>query len=240
VDDETARRLLKLQGLDSAIAALEIERDRSPILQELRSADENTARLRDTLRELQDEFESKRRDRAHLENELAGLEAKIETIEAQLYGGEIRASRELIGLQHELEHLRGERSTVESSLLEIMIEVEELSGVVGERQVELEGAERSLESLRARWESEARIFDERMAALQSERQKIAEEIDSELLDVYVRLQAHLDGVAVATLDGDRCTGCNVDLSKAALEEIARGEEELPKCEHCGRIILKVP
>ena len=44
-------------------------------------------------------------------------------------------------------------------------------------------------------------------------------IPASLLERYERLRVALDGVAVATLDGPRCTGCNLTLPIAELERV---------------------
>src|SRR5262249_59827474 len=60
-----------------------------------------------------------------------------------------------------------------------------------------------------------------------------------LLDRYERLRSKLGGVAIATLDGTRCTGCNLMLPTLELERVrAAAPGVVVECEQCGRILVR--
>jgi predicted nucleic acid-binding Zn-ribbon protein len=45
-------------------------------------------------------------------------------------------------------------------------------------------------------------------------------------------------VAVARLDGPRCTGCNLDLSTAEVDDVRSvGAGEFADCPNCGRLLV---
>lgn len=237
MDEARTRLLVELQEIDSTVDALRLERDRSPTLAEVQRLERDREALQREIDEQEAERNSMARTQSALERELSVAETKIEAIEDQLYGGEVRSTRELVGLQQELGYLKSVQKSVEARLLEKMIEYEELAGVVSLRRRELGEVDRKLESLRAGWDAEAATFDARISSLMQARASIAADLDDEVLEVYERLRSHLGGVAVASLNGERCTGCNVDISKAAVEEIAGGGSEIPRCENCGRMII---
>jgi predicted nucleic acid-binding Zn-ribbon protein len=63
-------------------------------------------------------------------------------------------------------------------------------------------------------------------------------IPAPLLDRYERLRTKLGGVAVATLDGARCTGCNLTLPTLELERVrGAAPDAIVECEQCGRILV---
>lgn len=237
MDEQRAGILVELQKLDSEIDSLRLDRERSPILQELRRAEEDVDRLDRKSAEISNSLRSLMNAQSKLEGELGALETKIDSIEEQLYGGQIRATRELVGMQQELEHLKSAKKSVESNLLEKMIQYEETSSAFSTHKKELEELVTRLESLRSRWNLEAASYDDRITSLAKRRDEVASSLDAEVLEAYERLRSHLGGVAVATLEGARCTGCNVDLSKAALEEIGAEKPDIPRCENCGRMIV---
>ena len=52
------------------------------------------------------------------------------------------------------------------------------------------------------------------------------------------LRARFGGVAVARLDGARCTGCHLDLSTAELDAArATPAGQFAACPHCGRLLV---
>ncbi len=239
MDEKTVNNLLELQKLDSAIDALRLERDRSPVLEKLRLAEAEIERLENETADSRSRLESLSVHQSQLEREMAETEAKIEMIERQLYGGEVRATRELMGLQQELDHLKTKRRSLEPRLLDVMVEHEEVSGHLSTLQAELDAARKRRDAIAAEWASEEAEFQSKIAALTGSRDAVASSLDEDLLERYERLRAHLAGIAVVTLEGARCTGCNMDLSKAALEEIGATAHEIPRCENCGRMIVVV-
>ena len=49
----------------------------------------------------------------------------------------------------------------------------------------------------------------------------------------------MHGIAVATLDGPRCTGCNLELPTLELERVrAERPDVIIECEQCGRILVR--
>ena len=64
-------------------------------------------------------------------------------------------------------------------------------------------------------------------------------LDGAALERYERLRARLGGVAVARLDGSRCSGCHLDLStqRARRRSSASAPGEFADCPQCGRLLV---
>ncbi|MFT3854935.1 MAG: C4-type zinc ribbon domain-containing protein [Ilumatobacteraceae bacterium] len=57
------------------------------------------------------------------------------------------------------------------------------------------------------------------------------------LATYDRARRQFDGVAVAHLDGVRCSGCHLDLARADLDALrALPPGEVGECPQCGRFL----
>lgn len=238
VDRTTANLLLKLQRVDASIDSLLLQLEKAPMLERLRELEKIVKKLEIELSDREREISELNNSQSKLEQEMAALERKAEELEAQLFGGEVRSSRELMTLQHELETLKASKSSVEATLLDVMVRLEEVGAASLELEDNLRITGEQLASLRETWEKESSEIQQQITRLRREREPIANAIPPTLVEAYERLKAHMGGVAVARLEGAKCSGCNVDLSKAALEEIIRGEEDIPRCENCGRIILE--
>jgi predicted nucleic acid-binding Zn-ribbon protein len=85
--------------------------------------------------------------------------------------------------------------------------------------------------------AEAEI-DAEVSALTARRADLSAALDGARLADYERRRRHHGGVAVATLDGRRCRGCNLDLSTSELEQVkALAPGELADCPQCGRLLV---
>jgi uncharacterized protein len=234
------KRLLDLQRVDTAIDRLE---QRKADLPEQRALDEIAAQLEEirsahaTLKAQMDEIA---RDQGRLEGDVQMIDDKIKHESERLYGGDITSPKELASIQAELDALRRRKNHLEDQDLEVMERREGVEKELGEldaRVAELEGQSQQAEAAR---DAAAVEIETELAANGEQRAAILPQIPEELLETYEDLRPKRGGVAAAALEGNVCRGCGVSLSPMALDVIKRaGADELPRCENCRRILVRV-
>ena len=139
---------------------------------------------------------------------------------------------------HELASLQARRDEMDDRELEHLeeqsaLDDERLSIVVSEPAL-VAAAEAAGNELSA---AEAAIDDE-LATIQADRAALAGRLDGGTLERYERLRQRMGGVAVAKLDGKRCSGCHLDLSASELDQVkATAAGELTECPECGRLLV---
>lgn len=171
------------------------------------------------------------------ERETERLEAARERLEAQLKT--VIAPREAEALMNEIATLDAERDTAETAELEAMEEQTEL-----EAQLEVHARDgvalaRALDDAASALGSALSEIEASLAELDRRREDARAGIDAAMLARYDRVRAHL-GVAVATLEGKKCSGCHLDLSAAEIDaarEEAAATEGVTDCPQCGRILI---
>lgn len=171
-----------------------------------------------------------------LEHEGAQLTEHRARLQAQLKT--VIAPREAEALMHELEALASRRDGLDDQEL---AHLEEQGGLATER-VALDARQQDVEARAARTGDElARVeasIDEELGGLHSARGALAATLDAATIERYGRLRARHGGVAIARLEGARCTGCHLDLSRGELDEVrAAGAGSLSDCPQCGRILV---
>lgn len=173
---------------------------------------------------------------AGAETDGAALDAKQARLEAQLKT--VIAPREAEALMSEIAGLKSRHSDLDDVELEAM-----------ERQADAETAIASLEL------DEGRLADavadataaldavlaelaEEEAGLAGRRAEAATALTASELSLYDALRKRHDGVAIASLDGARCSGCHLDMSPAELDAIKHSTgPDLPDCPQCGRLLV---
>ncbi len=181
---------------------------------------------------------------------LAALDAAIEGLEhdgAQLVGQRTRlqaqlktviAPREAEALMHELDAIAARRDELDDQELAHLEEQSDLAterAALDARRPEVDA--RSAQTGDALARAEAAI-DEELGALHSARGELAARLDASTVERYERLRRRHGGVAVARLEGSRCTGCHLDLSRGELDEVrAVGPGGLADCPQCGRLLI---
>ena len=230
-------RLLELQDLDTRISQLE---------HRLRSVPEliDIARMEREQPGLEAEVVRTSTEVSDLEREVARAEAAVQLVrdraarDRQRLEAGTGSSKDLQGLQHELESLARRQGVLEDEELEVMERVEQAQEALQGAETALQGHEARLGELRA-------ARDEKVAAVVAERDEVAAgrdaivaDVSDELLALYERLRAQT-GAGAAPLQQRRCGGCRLELNAVDLGRIrSAAEDEVVRCEECGRILVR--
>ena len=230
--------LLALQDLDTHLDQERHKRDHLPERAELADLDRLRGQRQAARAEaavLLDEVAS-RQEAA--ERELRATEDRVVQVNARLYGGTVSASRELQALAADVDGLKKRASELEDRVLSLMEQREPFDAAVAAVDAQLGELEaRRLQLVESLTSSEAET-DADLARLSAQRPSLVDAVPKQLLDVYDRLRARLEGVAVARLTGGRCDGCHLSLPAVELDRIRHeAAGTLEYCEQCGRILV---
>jgi predicted nucleic acid-binding Zn-ribbon protein len=166
----------------------------------------------------------------------AALDAKQARLEMQLKT--IISPREAEALMSEISGLKARHSDLDDVELEAMERQAEAEVALNSLQLDEERLATAVaEATAARDAALAELAVEE-AALLERRAEAAAALDGSELQLYDALRKRHDGVAIASLDGARCSGCHLDLSPAELDTIRHAAgPDLPDCPQCGRLLV---
>jgi uncharacterized protein len=221
--------LLELQRLDTTSDQLAYRRAHAPERESARAA---TAALTEHRRrrtaavsreqELDLRIEALERDGEQLTAQRTRLEAQLKTV---------IAPREAEALMHELTTVAQRRDGLDDQELASLEEQSQLVDDIAGLDAGLpavEAAAREAGSALAAVEAE---IDAELAAIAGSRSDLVARL-------YELLRSRFDGVAVARLDGTRCSGCHLDLAPTELAEVRGvGPGEFADCPQCGRLLV---
>lgn len=236
--EEPLEALLEVQAFDVAVDQLQHRRRTLPARAAVADADAALASLERAVTEVGTRAAELGRASKRLEDEVATVEAKAADADRKLYSGTVTAPRELQALQDDVASLRKRASALEDELLEVMEEAEpvdaELAGLEAERAAI--GTRRDAAAAELA-EAEAAV-DVELADAEKRRAQVAAGLPADLLSTYERLRARLDGVGVARLEGNRCTGCHLTLPATEVDAVRRAAPGTVLFhEECGRILV---
>ncbi len=171
-----------------------------------------------------------------LEHDGDALTTQRTRLEGQLRT--VIAPREAEALMHEMATIAGRRDELDDQELAHLDEQSELSGEAARLDDDLPDLEAAAGAAATALGVAEAAIDAELADIASHRTSIAATLDPSLLSRYETLRARFGGVAVATLEGSRCTGCHLDLSRSELDDVKRVPPgELTDCPECGRILV---
>jgi len=171
---------------------------------------------------------------------MKSTEAKKKDFESRMYSGKVTAAKELEAMEAEVAMLGRNRDNLETRELELMEAQTSARAAEAAAKARLEEAESTLSTAVGGSAAESKRLTAELVAAKKERapqaQKL-EDTDFAVLRKYESLRPRLGNVAVASLNGVRCSACSIQLTSGLLN-IVRAGEEICNCESCGRILVE--
>lgn len=232
-------RLFELQSYDTELEQLRHRRANLPARAEQAEAAAGLAEIDDQLAEARQEREAIAREQRRLEDEVASLEEKAAKDDQALYGGSVRAVKELQALQEEIAALGRRQREVEDRILELM----ERAEPVDERIASLEAARAEvaarLDRATAEVESGEQEIDALIAEAEAKRAAAAEGLDEAVLRRYEAGRRQFGSSTVVGFGPGGCVGCPLQMPAVEVDRIKHEPEgSLLECEECGRLVVR--
>jgi len=228
-------RLIELlAALQSIDTRLDRHRKRYAEIQAELKMPGSLVQAQDAKQKAEERVEHWRKERQKRETAVADQNRRIKAQEQKLYGGKIKDPREQVALQKNVESLKRYLETLEEGVVEAILELEQ-----AEKDLDIAG--KTLSKAQAAWaqqeaallaEKEALIADARK--LKAKRAQVSNHIPAPNLKQYEALRSSKQGLAVATLRGDSCSGCGATLPTAMRQQLH--SDVLVFCPICGRIL----
>jgi predicted nucleic acid-binding Zn-ribbon protein len=225
-----AEQLYKLHQVD-----LELHRNQQGLREIENQLSDNKALIaaESKLASQEKHLEDARKKQRSAEWELEDLQEKVRQIDSKLYSGKTKDHKELANLEKEVRSLKSQIGTKEDALLGLMSQVEEL-------EAEVKTTAEDLERLKREWEQRQETFRPRksaietaLAKLREDRNGLAQQIDSEVFNIYERIRL-TRGQAVVKVERGKCQGCHITVPTSQWQKAKAGD--LIQCNNCSRIL----
>ena len=227
------KALYRLQKLD-----LDIDTRRNRV-SAITAALEQDSALRQAQAEVSALEEALRPQQTHVTDltlELQSIADQTKQLTSRLYGGQVSSPKELEDLQNKIAERKRRHASLENTLLETMIAIEELQASSAEATSQLDHVERA-------WTAQLQALTEEMVRLKQEiktlkvdRQTASQQVSPDNLELYQTLRARKQGHALALLEGESCSMCGVGQTTTLVQQV-RLNQELILCSSCGRILV---
>lgn len=227
-----AFRLFRLQQVDSQLDELN---KRLAENERLLNDDKVIQEAQQAIHEAEQAQAATSKEMREAEEQVKAQQEKLKENQDALYGGKVRATKELQDLQREAEIVGNHLREFEDLQLSKMMALEE-------GQLAIQKASDNLESVKAQrsvevgtLSSEQETLKAEQSRLLAEREAAADGISKDALSAYDGLRQTKGGLAVAKANNKTCSACGAELS-ASLAQAARSQSELARCSSCRRIL----
>jgi hypothetical protein len=225
--------MFALQELDIVLDRVQDEHDRV----------ENELNNGDTVKNLETELErdAELLQETELQQKATKLEAdsqkeRSESLNSQLYGGEVTNPRDLESLEREASNVLVIVEQQESALAEITVKVEEAQTKKSKLESKLDEAKAAWEIRRTELQASLKELNAEKAGFEGRRSKMTDSLDPSTLERYEALRKTKGGLAVAKVERGLCQGCRMSLPTHQQQRVRSGRQEV-LCSSCGRLLF---
>jgi len=223
--------LIKAQAIDAELYKLmdvlaEIPVDRARVKAEL---EQETERLK----ELEAVLKKRQLVQKEKEGVLAQKEANIKKMDGQL--SLVKTNKEYGALQQEMASLKADNSLLEEEILKLFDEVEACREEVTKEQARLKEFEKVIQVKDQEVSQKEKEYQGKVQQLKAQKLESVTQLTPDTKQLYNRIVEKKNGIALATVTGDVCSGCQIRLRAQTINEVMGGKG-LVLCDNCSRIL----
>jgi predicted nucleic acid-binding Zn-ribbon protein len=223
------QRLIELQRLDSA--AHDAQRRLADAPDREKALDARLDAARQHVVTAKERLTENQNARRALEKEVAMHQGRLSKFREQAMA--VKTNQEYHAVQHEISFAQTEIKKLEDTVLEGMMEGDELT------DAELASEQKATEADRRAMSAEAAALQVLLDRLAVERAALVGAIDAQLLYIFEQVARKRHGVAVAEARDGICTICHVRLRPQVFNNVRRNDS-IVQCDSCNRILFFVP
>jgi len=228
--------MLELQRLDQITAALRAELEGMP--KRLREADAKLTGERTALASAKEALAQALAQRKTLELDVQQWKDRAKKYREQ--SSSVKTNEAYKALQHEIATAEGEASKAEDRVLEQMMAIEDAERRVKRLEAELKESEQAIAAEKKEIEEQFAGKKKGWETATAERRGIAKKIPEDVLELYERIAKKHPGSAMAQVRDGQCKACGLRALPHTIQQLESDtDEELLRCESCGRILYSL-
>jgi len=229
--------LWELQQIDTALHQLQRRLTRLPEAATFADAESKLAEHRAAMSAAGKQLSEAETTIETIERESEVLTAKRTRLEQQLKI--VTETRQADALNHEIETLNAHRDELDDRELEAMEQQSDAEQRLAELAANEDTVVAMMEAASAQLEVAKGAGADEEVEMTAKYEAARALLTSEERDLYDARRARHDGIGIAKLQGLRCDGCHLDLSRAEVDQLkALPPDELADCPQCGRVLVR--
>jgi predicted nucleic acid-binding Zn-ribbon protein len=231
--EQKLKALYDLQLIHTKIDKIRQVRGELPM--EVADLEDDVAGLETRIQKIKNELDDLEDEIVTRKNLIKDSQANIKKYEAQL--NEVKNNREYDAISKEIEIQGLDIQVSEKKIREFGFEIASKTSIYEKALADLEARRSDLEAKKDELGTITAETEKEENELTGQAEKSTGTIDERLLIAYNRLRKNAkNGLAVVTIQRDSCSGCFNQIPPQRQSDI-RQRKKIIVCEHCGRILV---
>jgi predicted nucleic acid-binding Zn-ribbon protein len=231
--EQKLKALYELQTIHTKIDRIRQVRGELPM--EVADLEDDVAGLETRIQKIKGELDDVEDDIVTRKNLIKDSQANIKKYEAQL--NEVKNNREYDAISKEIEIQGLDIQVSEKKIREYGFDITNKTQVYEKALADLEARQSDLDAKKEELGTITAETEKEETELNTQAAKAKDNIEERLLIAYTRLRQNAkNGLAVVTIQRDSCSGCFNQIPPQRQSDI-RQRKKIIVCEHCGRILV---
>jgi predicted nucleic acid-binding Zn-ribbon protein len=231
--EQKLKALYELQTIHTKIDKIRQVRGELPM--EVADLEDDVAGLETRIQKIKAELDDLEDDIVTRKNLIKEAQSNSKKYETQL--NEVKNNREYDAISKEIEIQGLDVQVSEKKIREFGFEIVTKTQVYEKALADLEARKSDLDAKKAELGTITAETEKEESELTGQVEKAKAGIDERLLIAYTRLRGNAkNGLAVVTIQRDSCSGCFNQIPPQRQSDI-RQRKKIIVCEHCGRILV---
>ena len=231
--EQKLKALYDLQTIHTKIDKIRQVRGELPM--EVADLEDDVAGLETRIQKIKNELDDLEDDIVTRKNLIKDAQSNIKKYETQL--NEVKNNREYDAISKEIEIQGLDIQVSEKKIREFGYEIATKTQVYEKALGELEARRADLDAKKDELDTISSETEKEESDLSVQAEKASKNIEERLLIAYNRLRKNAkNGLAVVTIQRDSCSGCFNQIPPQRQSDI-RQRKKIIVCEHCGRILI---
>jgi predicted nucleic acid-binding Zn-ribbon protein len=231
--EQKLKALYDLQTIHTKIDKIRQVRGELPM--EVADLEDDVAGLETRIQKIKNELDDLEDEIVTRKNLIKDAQSNIKKYETQL--NEVKNNREYDAISKEIEIQGLDIQVSEKKIREYGFEIASKTTIYEKAQADLDARRADLDAKKDELGTITAETEKEENELTSQAEKATGTIDERLLIAYNRLRKNAkNGLAVVTIQRDSCSGCFNQIPPQRQSDI-RQRKKIIVCEHCGRILV---
>jgi predicted nucleic acid-binding Zn-ribbon protein len=231
--EQKLKALYDLQTIHTKIDKIRQVRGELPM--EVADLEDDVAGLETRIQKIKNELDDLEDEIVTRKNLIKDSQANIKKYETQL--NEVKNNREYDAISKEIEIQGLDIQVSEKKIREFGFEIASKTSIYEKALADLEARRSDLDAKKDELGTITAETEKEENELTGQAEKATSNIDERLLIAYNRLRTNAkNGLAVVTIQRDSCSGCFNQIPPQRQSDI-RQRKKIIVCEHCGRILV---
>ncbi|WP_295770737.1 C4-type zinc ribbon domain-containing protein [uncultured Mucilaginibacter sp.] len=231
--EQKLKALYDLQTIHTKIDRIRQVRGELPM--EVADLEDDVAGLETRIQKIKGELDDLEDNIVTRKNLIRDAQANIKKYEGQL--NEVKNNREYDAISKEIEIQGLDIQVSEKKIREYGFEITSKTQIYEKALADLEGRRADLDAKKEELGTITAETEKDENELNTQAESAKQNIEERLLTAYTRLRGNAkNGLAVVTIQRDSCSGCFNQIPPQRQADI-RQRKKIIVCEHCGRILV---